>query len=52
MGGVKRELWVTEDLLANLKKTVDNETSLLPKTESSAREDMATSKLKLSDSKN
>lgn len=37
-GGDKRELWVMEDLSANLKKTVDNETSLLPKTQSSAWE--------------
>lgn len=50
-GGVKRELWVMEDLSANLKKTVDNETSLLPKTQSSAWENMATSEVKLSDSK-
>lgn len=50
-GGVKRELWVMEDLSENLKKTVDYDMSLLPKTPSSGKENMAASEVKLSDSK-
>lgn len=48
---MKRELWVMDGLSANLQMTMDNESSLLPKTQSSACENMATSELKLSDSK-
>lgn len=40
-----------DSLSANLKMTVDHESSLLPKTQSSACENMAVSELKLSDSK-
>lgn len=45
----QRELW--KALFANFKKTVDNEPSLLPKTQSSACENIAATKLELSDDK-
>lgn len=48
---MKRELWVMEDLSENLKKTVDYDMSLLPKTPSSGKENMAASEVKLNDSK-